>query len=425
MNSSHWISKTIGGLIDDGVVSIQTGFPQGQFTRQGDTIHLRPFNVGEDGTLDLRQLKYVSPPPPESPYWVREGDVLFNNTNSEELVGKTAFVNAAGRFVLSNHMTVFRIEDTSAINAEWLANILFALWRRGQFQRICRRHVNQASIGVGRLRGINVALPPISEQRAIAHLLRTVQKARDARQRELTLERERKAALMEHLFTHGTRGETTKQTEIGEIPESWAVRPLNQIAGLFSGGTPSKSRPEWWKGSIPWVSTKDLKKPRLSDVTDHITEEAVQEGSRLVPANSLFVGIRGMILAKEIPVCLAMVPMAFNQDVKAVVPREGISPDFLLYAMSFFKSVLNHHVGTSAHGTKRIGGDAIATLGIPLPPAEEQKLIADALTACDEKLVALSQEQTLLSELFNALLEELMTRKVSVEGFLDGGQTHE
>ena len=124
------------------------------------------------------------------------------------------------------------------------------------------------------------------------------------RQRELVLERERKAALMEHLFTHGTRGEATKQSEIGEIPESWAVRPLNVIADLFSGGTPSKSRPEWWKGSIPWVSTKDLKKPRLSDVTDHITEEAVQEGSRLVPANSLFVGIRGMILAKRNP-CLS------------------------------------------------------------------------------------------------------------------------
>ena len=156
-------------------------------------------------------------------------------------------------------------------------------------------------------------------------------------------------------------------------------------------------------------------------MTDHITEEAVQEGSRLAPANSLLVGIRGMILAKEIPVCLATVPMAFNQDVKAVVPHEGISPDFLLYAMNFFKSVLNHHVGTSAHGTKRISGDAIATLGIPIPPADEQELIADALSACDEKLVALSQELTLLSELFNALLEELMTGQVGVEGLIDGG----
>ena len=69
--------------------------------------------------------------------------------------------------------------------------------------------------------------------------------------------------------------------------------------------------------------------------------------------------------------------MAFNQDVKAVVPREGISPDFLLYAMNYFKSALNRHIGTSAHGTKRIGGEAIAMLGIPLPLADEQELIAN------------------------------------------------
>lgn len=271
------------------------------------------------------------------------------------------------------------------------------------------------------LHRLEVCLPPVPEQQAIAYILHTIQTAKKARQRELALERERKAALMKYLFTHGTRGEATKQSEIGEIPESWAVTPLNLIADLFSGGTPSKSRPEWWKGSIPWVSTKDLKKPRLSDVTDHITAEAVQEGSRLVPANSLFVGIRGMILAKGIPVCLATVPMAFNQDVKAVVPRKGISPDFLLYAMNFFKSALTRHIGTSAHGTKRISGDAIATLGIPLPPAGEQKLIANTLTACDEKLVALSQELTLLSELFNALLEELMTGKVAVAALIDRG----
>jgi type I restriction enzyme, S subunit len=277
------------------------------------------------------------------------------------------------------------------------------------------------AINDGDLLRMEIPLPPLPEQQAIAHILQTVQKAKEARQRELPLERERKARLMEHLFTHGTRSEATKLTEIGEIPESWSLRPLNEIADLFSGGTPSKSRPDWWKGSIPWVSTKDLKKVRLGDVTDHITEEAVREGSRLAPANSLFVGVRGMILAKEIPICLATAPMAFNQDVKAVVPREGISPDFLLYAMNFFKSALNPQVGTSAHGTKRISGDAIATLKIPIPEADEQAVIADALAASDGKFVALEQELTLLSELFNALLEELMTGRVAVRGLIDGG----
>ena len=67
------------------------------------------------------------------------------------------------------------------------------------------------------------ALPPLPEQRAIAHVLQTIQEAKATRQRELALERERKAALMDYLFSYGTKGEPRKQTEIGEIPESWEV----------------------------------------------------------------------------------------------------------------------------------------------------------------------------------------------------------
>ena len=82
------------------------------------------------------------------------------------------------------------------------------------------------------LREFSVVCPPLPEQRAIAHVLGAIQEAKAARQRELALERERKAALMDYLFSHGTKGEPRKQTEIGEIPESWAVVQLKQIANL-------------------------------------------------------------------------------------------------------------------------------------------------------------------------------------------------
>ena len=79
--------------------------------------------------------------------------------------------------------------------------------------------------------------PPLPEQRTIAHILRTVQAAREARQREVSLERERKAAVMAHLFAHGTRGEPTKQTPMGEIPRSWGVTTIGDIAEFLQYGT--------------------------------------------------------------------------------------------------------------------------------------------------------------------------------------------
>src|SRR5205085_6403377 len=133
----------------------------------------------------------------------------------------------------------------------------------------------------------------------------------EARRRELDAERERKAALMEDLFTRGLRGELCQQTEIGPLPMSWSILRLNEMADSFSGGTPSKQRSEWWEGTIPWASPKDMKRPRLHDTQDHLTMEAIREGSRLVPAGTVFVVVRGMILAKDFPVAITEVPMSF------------------------------------------------------------------------------------------------------------------
>ena len=91
------------------------------------------------------------------------------------------------------------------------------------------------SINKAAVNDFQVVLLPLPEQRAIAHILQTIQEAKAARQRELTLERERKAALMDHLFSHGTKGESRKQTEIGEIPKSWEVVKLENVCTFTTG----------------------------------------------------------------------------------------------------------------------------------------------------------------------------------------------
>lgn len=85
------------------------------------------------------------------------------------------------------------------------------------------------------VKNTTIPLPPLPEQHAIAHVLQTLQEAKFARQREIALERERKAALMDYLFSYGTKGEPRKQTEIGEIPESWEVARLGDIADITYG----------------------------------------------------------------------------------------------------------------------------------------------------------------------------------------------
>ena len=273
----------------------------------------------------------------------------------------------------------------------------------------------------GDLENIEFPVPPLPEQRKIAGVLGLVQRAMEQQERLIEKTAELKKTLLHQLFTQGTRGEPQKQTDLGPVPESWEVVKLSEVCTFISGGTPSKQRPDFWEGTIPWASPKDMKRPRLRDVPDHISDEALEDGSRLAPAGSIFVVIRGMILAKDVPVALAEVPMAFNQDMKAIIPGERISSAFLLYALGAFKRNLFEKVGRSAHGTMTLMSTEISSFAIPLPDRKTQDEIATAIETVETKLSHHRRKHATLSALFRTLLHQLMTAQLRVHDLeLDG-----
>ena len=276
-------------------------------------------------------------------------------------------------------------------------------------------------ISTSAIESFRFPLPPLPEQRAIAHVLRTVQRAKEATEKVIAATRQLKASMMRHLFTYGpvpvdhAKRVRLRETEIGSIPEHWAVRPLESLAGLVSGGTPSKERVDYWQGPIPWASPKDMKRPRLADTEDHVSLEGAENGSRIVPPGSVFVVIRGMILAKDLPIAQATVPMAFNQDMKAILPGGGLDSDFLLYSMVQHKAQLLPEIGTSAHGTKRISTSAIASFAIPVPPLPEQREIARMLSVVDRNIAAEEHRGKAHSGVFESAIHHLMTGKLRVK----------
>jgi type I restriction enzyme S subunit len=263
-------------------------------------------------------------------------------------------------------------------------------------------------------RNLPVTVPPLPEQRKIAAVLGTVQKAIEQQERSIQTTTELKKTLMKKLFTEGLRGEPQKKTEIGLVPESWEVVRLEKVCTFKSGGTPSKQNPEYWQGSIPWVSPKDMKKPRLSDVIDHISDSALEDGSSLAPAGSVFVVVRGMILAKDVPVALAEVPLAFNQDMKAIIPGPSIVPSFLLYALCAFKGNLAQKIGRSAHGTMTLMSSELEQFSIPLPDLQTQEEIAAAIKHSEQTYEQHCRKRSALSDLFRTLLHQLMTAQARV-----------
>jgi type I restriction enzyme S subunit len=199
----------------------------------------------------------------------------------------------------------------------------------------------------------------------------------------------------------------TERADLTNLPSSWDVRRLDELADIVSGGTPSKARSDWWSGTVPWVSPKDMKRPRLHDATDHITEEAAQQGSRMVPAKTVFLVVRGMILAKNVPVAITERPMAFNQDMKAIIAYPGVNPDFLFYAIRARAGDLASEISTSAHGTRRMGSFSVESLRVPLPRDQREQ---NAIVGLLARLESAALVQQLALSALNELKAGTMTR---------------
>lgn len=176
---------------------------------------------------------------------------------------------------------------------------------------------------------------------------------------------------------------------MSDAPSQWPIEPLSELGQWVGGGTPSKDRPDYWTGgTIPWVSPKDMKVPVLHTAEDRITELAVAESStRVVPAPSVFLVTRSGILSRTLPVAVTAVDAALNQDLKALVPREGVNPHFVAYALkSAEREILKE---CSKHGTTvaSIDLDRLLRVTVPVPPESEQ---AEVVAGLDSQLSRLA-----------------------------------
>ena len=273
----------------------------------------------------------------------------------------------------------------------------------------------KGGVNIPALTSINVPVPPPPEQALIAKVLRLVQRAAAIEGRAEKVTERLKGGALREMLTRGLHGENQKETEIGLIPESWEPRTILELCEILSGGTPRKSVTEYWSGNIPWASGKDLKVPTLHETIDHVSQDGLDAGSRLAPADTVFILVRGMGLAKDLPVSVISRPMAFNQDLKALVSRGEFSGTYIRSAIYCAKDRLLSRIVPSAHGTMTLNLDDIETFKIPCPSdANEAKEIVEILDALDRKVDLHKRRRAVLEDLFKALLHKLMTGKIRV-----------
>ena len=380
----------------------------------GDLLHLRPYNIAEDGTLDLSQRFYV----PSSLRLARHkmlqpGDVLFNNTNSVELVGKTALVRDPLEAAFSNHVTLLR-SNTAKAEGAWIALTLQALWRQGFFTNLCNKWIGQAGINTERLKSVAIPLPPLEEQRRIVarieELLGRVREARRLRE-EAKQEAERlwQAVLAQTFPRPGS-----------ELPEGWRWVQLGNVADVFSG--------TWGKDPSPQNSGKAtlVRVIRVSDIKETLTIDydnvpwrcvAQKDVKRLALRDGDIVVVKSSgSKAKVISGRAAL----FRQQPETFLPSnfvfavrcntDKVNPGFLWYWLNSdpVKRFVEQMVATFTY--PNLKKSDYVKVPIPLPPLEEQKRIVVYLQEVQEKIKALkvAQEQTeeQLKRLEQAILDK-------------------
>lgn len=154
--------------IEEIATEIGSGFPSGAHNSEGRGVpHVRPMNIDREGRFDLSVVKYVDG---EVLRMLRKDDVVFNNTNSPELIGKTTDIAVDIPLAYSNHMT--RISLERGMNPRFVARQLHYLWMSGYFRHRCKNHVNQASIASEPLsKTVPLLVAPEHEQLRIADAL--------------------------------------------------------------------------------------------------------------------------------------------------------------------------------------------------------------------------------------------------------------
>lgn len=362
---------------------------------------IRTTNV-RNGRVDIENVRFVE----EDVYkqWIRRGapkngDIIFTR---EAPVGEVGILENAKGIFLGQRTMMYRAAPEISDN-----RFLFYSLMSGY----CQKQIEDLSNGgtVAHLRvpdcgELMINTPPIKEQKKIAKILSTWDKAISTTERLIDTCKRQKKALMQQLLTGKKR--------FSNYSENWLSDSLENIVGkIYGGGTPSRNEPRYWSGMIPWVTVKDLVSDRISRAQEHITESGLSNSSaNIVPAGTVIIATR-MALGKAV---ISECDVAINQDLKAICNSDKVTSLFLQYWFILHSNQIER-MGTGST-VKGIQLESIKSLKMTLPRSlEEQDKIASVLINADNEIELLEQQLADLKHEKKALMQQLLTGKRRVK----------
>ena len=224
------------------------------------------------------------------------------------------------------------------------------------------------------MESIEIPVPPLHEQKAIASLFETWDTAIEKTEALIAMKEKRFKWLLETLIS-----------DQQDNPE-WQKMRLGEIGVIHSGGTPSTREPKNWNGDISWLTPSEVTK--LSDKYINSTARKITRkglpSTTLLPQNCLIVCTRATIG----DCCINTIPMAINQGFKSIQPNEHYSVTFLYYIFQLLKAKLVRLSCGNTFG--EVSKKDFANIQISVPSLLEQQAIAEALSSTQQETIILN-----------------------------------
>jgi len=337
-------------------------------------------------------------------YYLADGDIVFARTGAS--VGKSYVYNPNdGPLVYAGFLIRVRPDQAKLLPAFAGAYVTTnGYWR---WVRQMSMRSGQPGINGHEYSQLPIPCPPLPEQRAIATASSDVDALLDGLNRLIAKKRDLKQAAMQQLLTG--------QTRLPGFHGEWEVKRLGELGTWKGGMTPSMRNPAYWhNGDIPWISSGDVKSVLLTNTGFSITSAAVRLGTTtLVPAGSIVVVTRSGILRKYLPISMTVVPMAINQDIKALVPATKFYAAFLLHTLIGHEEKILARCMKSGTTVESIEFRWLKAFTVSMPSSiAEQMAIAAVLSDMDAELSALEARRNKTRDLKQAMMQELLTGRI-------------
>lgn len=353
-------------------------------------------------------------------YILHKGDLIIAMTDvtpNKDLIGKMAVINIDGEFLLNQRVGWLKLKN-ELINTQYLSYI----GNSESWLRNCRNMASQgaqANIGTKQIAESFIPLPPLPEQQKIAEILSTVDAKIEVIDQQISETQALKKGLMQRLLTKGIGHTEFKDSALGEIPKSWEVVELSDIAKCTVGIATSTTH-AYCENGVLLLRNQNIKEGKiaLKDVL-YITPEfdELNKSKRLreddiITVRTGYPGISAVV-PKELEGSQSFTTLIIRRE------SEKILSKFLCYYINSEKGKSFFQSNQAGGGQQNVGSKTLESMKIIVPTFSEQTQIASILSSADDKLEVLSEKKTHYQELKQGLMQQLLTGKIRVKNLID------